>query len=168
MRDDDLTIKLFDTLKESHSNVEKKLEKQTDAIVVLSDLLKLGVKPEEIKKVIEDHHTYSGEHLDNINTCTETINDNSSKILSLIKSLNKRVTTMILVVCITFSIMTISYLFVRSSVQSIVKEAVKTEKIVKENATHNHTELSKQIEEIRKLIKGFHKDEINGLNKKNI
>lgn len=156
----ELIVKLFDTLKESNKDVKITVDKQTDAIVHLSSLLKEGVTLDDLKKLIEEHHTHSGGHLDDIDTCTETIEDNSKTILGLLKSMSKRVNTMIIVVIITFSVMAISYLFVSNSVEHMIKnqidESIHTEESIFED---DHSNISKQIEEMRKMIRGFHDED---------
>jgi hypothetical protein len=156
----ELILKLFDTLKEANKDVKITVDKQTDAIVHLSSLLKEGVKPDDIKKLLEDHHKHSGEHLDNIDTCTETINDNSSKILSLLKGMTKRINTMILIVLITFGLMTVAYLFVSNSVETMIKTQIDKSIHSEENIFEDeHSDISEQIEELRKMIRGFHGEE---------
>lgn len=153
----ELIVKLFDTLKESNKDVKATVDKQTDAIVHLSSLIKEGVKPEDLKKILEEHHLHSGKHLDDIDTCTETINDNSGKILTLLKGMTKKINTMILVVSITFGLMVISYLFVSNSVETMIKTQIDKSIQSEENAFYDeHGDISKQIDEIREMIRGFH------------
>ena len=149
----EVVLKLFDTLKDANDETKASINKQTEAIVFLSDMIRDSVKPEDVKAAIDEHHKHSGEHLDNIDTCTETIEDNSTKILGILKTLCKRVNTMILVVIISFSLMVVSYIFVRSAVEKIVNnrlDEVQIESV--DSGNHNHQELLDQIEKLRKEL----------------
>ena len=158
----EVVLKLFDTLRESSKDVRVSVEKQTDAIVHLSSLLKEGVTLDELKKIIDTHSEHSGKHLEDLDTCTESIQDNSGKILSLLKGMNKRVNIMIMIVAITFSLMTISYLYVSNSVEHMIKAQI--EKSINEEEPiiyDDHDDLKQQIEDLREEIRGFENYESN-------
>ena len=160
----EVILKLFDTLKESSKDVKTSVEKQTDAIVHLSSLLKEGVTLDEIKKIIDEHNIHSGKHLDDIDTCAGTIEDNSTVILQVLKGLSKKVSTMIIVVVVTFALMAISYLFVSNSVETIIKnkieESIKTEETYMYDPSHN--ELLEQIEKIKKQMEKLNQNKDAG------
>jgi DNA-binding transcriptional MerR regulator len=165
----DLIIKLFDTLKESNTDLKANVNKQTDAIVHLSSLLKEGVTLDELKRILDEHNTHAGKHLDTIDTCTESIQDNSGKILSTLSRMGKRVNTMIIVVVVTFSLMAISYLFVSSSVENMIKTEIKKSVSTEESYIYDpgHNQITHQIDELRQMIENLRKDNKNGLNKTN-
>ena len=76
---------------------------------------------------------------------------------------------MIIVVIVAFSLITISYLFVSSSVETIIKNKIKESISTEENYIYDpgHNKLSKQIQELREMIEKLHKEDTNGFNKKN-
>lgn len=159
----DLIVKLFDTLKESNSHLKSSVEKQTEAIIHLTSFIKEGVKPEDIKKLIENHNVQADDAIDKINdidTCTETIQDKSNVILELLGSLSKKVTTMITIVCIAFSLMVISYIFVSNSMDKMVYEkitkAINTQVPGTDKNTRN---ILNEIENIRKEMQRLHSEE---------
>lgn len=163
----DVVVKLFDTLKDANGHMQKSVEKQTEAIMHLTGLIKEGVQPDEIKKIIESHAKESGIKLDDLDTCTEAVHDRSEEIANLlkdkiipsIKDLRKWVGTMILVVCVTFSVMTISYFFVKDNVETMINNKIESiEKI--ENGSR--TNIQKQIEELKRLLDEHTEGDQNG------
>jgi len=154
----DLVLKLFDTLKDSNSHLKHSVEKQTDAIIHLTGLLKEGVKPSDLKKIIDEYNMHSSSHLDNIDTCTGTIKSKSDVILSLLKVLSKKINTMILVVSISAGLMTMAYFFVSNSVNNIVDKKIEY-KIQKTEPNLTEKAILKQIEEIKKQIGTYHENQ---------
>lgn len=150
----EVVVKLFDTLRDSHKDVQNSVEKQTEALSHLNSLIKESVKPEDVRNLLIEHDRHQGEHLDNIDTCTETINDNSGKILSILKKLVNRVQTMILVVCVAFGLMTLSYFYVSSWVDNIITDKIGiVESEYEEHRDMTHQELVDEIEMLRKEIR---------------
>jgi hypothetical protein len=187
----DIVLKLFDTIRDSNLNlktsvekqtdaivhftsllregvkpedIKKLVEKQTDAIIHLTSLIKEGVKPEEIKKIVEAHDSSTVSTLTKVDTCTETIQDKSNVILDILSVLNKRVMTMITIVCIAFSLMTVSYFVVSNSMDKMVYQkitkAIETQ-IPKTFSDKNANDIFREIESIRKEIKKFHNEDTN-------
>jgi ABC-type Na+ efflux pump permease subunit len=156
----DLVVKLFDTLKESNSHLKSSVEKQTEAILHLTSFMKEGVKPDELKKIIETHDSNAAgaiTTLKDIDTCTETIQDKSNIILTLIEGLSKKVTTMITIVCIAFSLMVVSYIFVSNSMDKMVFEKITKVMETKMPATDKNTKnILTEIENIRKEMERLH------------
>lgn len=154
--DIELILTLFDTLKESNDNIGKAVEKQTDAIIKLSGFIKEGVQPEDLRKMIEDHHTHSGKHLDNIDTCTETVEKNTNNIENILTKINSRVKTMITVVIASFAVLMISFIVANFYVKATVEREIaeKLEAVINQDEDENltHYELIQEIERIRKEI----------------
>jgi len=129
-------LKLFDSLKESNSDVMNTLSKQTDAI---DSLVKGGVQNEELKEILKEHSKESSE----VHT----------KLFS-------RVNLMIACVAIAFTISAISYFFVKSSVDSMIDKRLQQHNVVmendKDNIDYRYDELSRQIEKILDKIEELH------------
>jgi len=84
---ENLITKLFDTLSKSQDNSDKKIDKYVDTQVNTMNYLKPKI---------------------------EKIEENTKESLSLTKGLAKKVTTMIIIVLVAFTLMTSAYLIVRS------------------------------------------------------
>lgn len=160
--DIELILTLFDTLKESNDKIGQQVEKQTDAIIRLSGFIKEGVQPEDLKKMLEEHNIHSGEHLDNIDTCTETVEKNTNNIENLLNKISGRIKTMITVVVAAFAVLMISFVvanfFVKATVEKEIAE--KLEAVIDQDQDKELTnwELIQEIEKIRKQIEEMKKD----------
>ena len=139
--DTDLVLKIFDMQKDSYKNLTARVEKQTDAIVTI------GHNVSNIKKDVEKHL----EDSESVNECTEETEATVKKIWDKVKKMHKSVVTMIIVVLVTFSLMVLSYFFVRSTVETIVDKRLEQE----EKLPGHHDELIKQIEDLKKQIENL-------------
>lgn len=140
--------KLFDRLSKDNEDIQKQLDKQTEAISALSSHVREGIQPQDIKDAINNHHDKSGEHLGNIDTCTETIDVKSDEILDKVDKLSNKVKTMIIVVCVAFGLLTMAYFVVRATVDTRIEE---------KSEDTEHSDLKEEIEEIKRLIENLDK-----------
>jgi hypothetical protein len=101
----------------------------------------------ETNIVLKDHCTHSEAGICNIEGAIDKDDSKLDKIITAIGGLKNRVTIMIVAVSLAFTLVTISYLFVRSSIDAVV--ATKMEKIEKEQ----QQEINKQLEQIKKALK---------------
>jgi len=134
----DIVLKLFDTLKETDKDLTAKIEKQTEALV------SIGHNINNIKDGVTQHLLDSK----GLAECSETTETTVKTILEKVKKMHKSVWIMIAVVGISFSLMTIAYFVVRSSIEDIVHTKVKE----MQNIPDSNIELIKQIEELKKQI----------------
>ncbi len=99
-----------------------------------------------LEGIIGDTHTKLKEHCDHAETGICNIEDAIEKDDSKLDKILKRVNTMIIVVAVAFSLITLSYLFVKGSVNTIVD--TKIESIEKDY----HNDLKKDIHELKELV----------------
>lgn len=131
----DLVIKLFDTLKESDSSLRYQVDKQTDAIVSLSNAVS-AIKANSPK-------------IDTIQNDAENTMKNTKSILEIVTGMSKSVKTMIIVVSVAFGLMTLAYFFVKSNVESMIdKKLQTTTELIEENKG-----LLEQIESLKNQLK---------------
>jgi predicted PurR-regulated permease PerM len=131
----DLVIKLFDTLKESDSSLRYQVDKQTDAIVSLSNAVS-AIKANSPK-------------IDTIQNDAENTRKNTKSILEIVTGMSKSVKTMIIVVSVAFGLMTLAYFFVKSNVESMIdKKLQTTTELIEENKG-----LLEQIESLKNQLK---------------
>jgi len=154
----DITVRLFETLKESNEKLREQAEKQTMAIEALSRHIREGVQLSEIKELLKGEK----EQIENVDECTETISDRSDEIIKILKEdilvilradvikalqeLKTKVTRMITIVTVVVSLLAVTYVFTRSVIdyQQI-------------SPSKQNEEILKQMDEIKKTIQEFHK-----------
>lgn len=124
---------------------------------------KIAEKFNECKEINTEIHKLLKDHCDHANACfaniDNTLVDEDSFFDRIIKDLTavkKRVTTMIIVVAVAFSLMTITYLFVRSTIDSVIQ------KRMEQVEHHYQQDLKKDIEQLEKLIQKHIKQTENG------
>lgn len=154
MADVDILIKLFDTLKESNKETSDLchalLQNQND----ISNYIK-NLPMEEVKQLLKDH---AKESSDEIDSCTETVEEKTDGVIEEVKKIDTKISKMILVVIVAFSLMSlailiggISYKYWGSESDSSHAELIKT---IEEQQIIEHDLLIDAIrEEIRKEIK---------------
>lgn len=154
----DITVKLFETLRDSNHKLHEQVEKQTEAINALSRHIREGVQLSEIKELIKGEK----EQIENVDECTEVISDRSDEIIKILREdilvilradviqalvdLKSKVTKMITIVTVVVSLLAITYIFTRSVIDYQQTPSSK-----------QYEDISKQIDEIKKSIQEFHK-----------
>jgi len=141
---------LIDTYAKEFSNYHGKI---SDKFIECKDI------NTEIHKLLKDHCDHASSCFANIDT---TLGDEDSffqNIMSGIDTIKKRVNTMIVVVLVSFSILAISYLFVRSAVDSVIHKKMTA---VEE---HYQKDLKEDISRIEKLVERHIKETKNGNHK---
>lgn len=133
MADVDILIKLFDTLKESNKETSNLchalLQNQND----ISNYIK-NLPMEEVKQLLKDHAKESSAEID---SCTETVEEKTNGVMEEIKNLKIKVNRMILVVIVAFTILSGSYVIIRT-------------------ITEDQTSHKQMIEEVQKMIEEKH------------
>ena len=109
----------------------------------------LGTKEKllHLEGIIGDAATKLKDHCGHAEPGITNIEDAIKKDDSKLDKILKRVNTMIIVVAVAFSLITLSYLFVKSTVDTIVEK--KIEKI----ESQHQTDIQKQLEEINKALR---------------
>lgn len=154
-------LKLFEMLKDAQNGTQQTLNKQSDAIASLMSYLKEGVQLDEIKKMIEDHDKEAVTTLTEIDTCTEAINKRSEslelKIVGLLQTIKSRIDKTLIVITVVFSLMAISYLFVKNNVENMIDAKIGKPSIVQGyDAVGVDQQILSELKNIRDDIKRLH------------
>jgi pyruvate/2-oxoglutarate dehydrogenase complex dihydrolipoamide acyltransferase (E2) component len=143
----DILLKLFATLKES-SDKNEEATKQ----LILQQLELVGhikhLPIDDLRQALKEHAKDSEE---NIDACTETVEVTGKDLMEEIKKLASKVNKMILIVLVTFTILTGAYVVIRSTADN--QENIST---ISE-AQHHKIDL----EIIRKEIRRLHDEDEN-------
>ncbi|MCK5611085.1 hypothetical protein KAR91_54935 [Candidatus Pacearchaeota archaeon] len=137
-----ILVKLFETLKESSD----KNEDATQQLIVQQLELVGHIKHlpiEDLKQALKEHAKDSS---DNIGACTETVEVTGKDLMEEIKKLSSRVSKMILVVLVTFTVLTGTYVFI-SNIADHKKESIEWKKKIEEAKEEM---VNKAIEEFKK------------------
>ena len=137
MSDFDLLIKLFDTLKDSSKETQQLCHAMLTNQQNIGNYIKT-LPISDLKEALKEH---SKESTDEIGTCTETVESKSDIILEEVKEIKGKVTKMILVVIVAFTLFTSAVLIARITTP-------------KPQDTHN--ELKMEIDNLRKDIEDLH------------
>jgi len=137
MSDFDLLIKLFDTLKDSSKETQQLCHAMLTNQQNIGNYIKT-LPMSDLKEALKEH---SKESTDEIGTCTETVESKSDIILEEVKEIKGKVTKMILVVIVAFTLFTSAVLIARITTP-------------KPQDTHN--ELKMEIDNLRKDIEDLH------------
>lgn len=140
----ELIIKLFDTLRDTDSQLIRRVEKETDA------LISMGHNLDKIKSVIDEHAKYSNDTLRDLAVCSEESETKHKEILEIVKNTSKRVWTMIIVVGVAFSLMAVSYMVVRNSVETMINDKIRF-------SDPEHDKLVEQIKNLQDEVERLHK-----------
>ena len=106
-----------------------------------------------LEGIISKTHTKLKGHCDHAEAGIDDIEDAIEKDDNKLDKILKRVNTMIIVVCVAFSLMTLTYIFVKSSVDTIVDK--KIEKI----ESQHKKDIDKKLDNLEELIKKHMKEE---------
>jgi len=126
----DVMMKLFDTLNESFSNANKSIQKLIEQQSDLINYIK-NMPMEELKESLRQHDKDSS---DNIDSCTETVETTSEKILKKVNVIEGKISKMILVVLVAFAIITSGYFIIRTVAEHTEKKTIteQTQRIIDE------------------------------------
>ena len=137
-----ILVKLFETLKEASD----KNEDATQQLIVQQLELVGHIKHlpiEDLRQALKEH---AKETSIDIDSCTETVETTSTDLMKEIKKLASKVTIMIVVVLVTFTVLTGTYVFI-SNVADHKKESIEWKKKI-EKAKEDM--VTKAIEEFKK------------------
>jgi hypothetical protein len=156
MSEIDLLIKLFDTLKDSSK------ETQDLCRAMLTNQTKIGgamqgIPFDEIKTMLKDHAKESSKEID---TCSETVEMKTDGIMEEVKALGNKVNRMILVVVVSFSIMTGGFFLIRYAAEQSVAPPDNWEERLRAIEEDQHEDidnkLNKFMDEIRNEMRRLH------------
>jgi hypothetical protein len=124
----DIMMKLFDTLKQASDKHEETLQKLIEQQQILIGHVEY-LPFKELQKALEDHNSESSE---NIDACTEKVETTSEKILKKVSLIEGKISKMILVVIVAFSLLSTAFLIGRLSqdtkeIEAKIKQAQKIE-----------------------------------------
>lgn len=126
-----ILVKLFETLKDSSDRNEETTQKLiVQQLELVSRIKNLPI--EDLKQALKEH---AKDSVNDISSCAETVETTGSDLMKEIKRLASKVNMMIVVVLVTFTILTGTYVFI-SDVADHRKESIERqeeiEKVKKE------------------------------------
>ena len=143
----DILLKLFATLKES-SDKNEEATKQ----LILQQLELVGhikhLPIDDLREALKEHAKDSEE---NIDSCEETVTTTSGDIMTEIKKMSNKISKMILVVVVSFTILTGAYVLIRSIADN--------QKSISATQEAQHHKID--LETIRKEIRRLHDEDEN-------
>lgn len=146
-----IVIKLFEMLKDSIETNTTGMGRLSELINEMVSFLKNEPKRIDIKQFFDDYLHKVEDKIDENNRKINEIKTTCMDSKGILKTLKGKITTMIVIVIVTFSLMTVSYLFVKSSVDVVIDKKVDV-------INSNNEELMKQLEEINKKINNINGD----------
>ena len=157
----ELILKLFEQLNKSTDKIDNELIGLSNIISNMIDILKKSIPNEEIVRMIEKRNEKmepTQKDVERIYEKCQLHGEDVKGINGSLKTLSTWVKTMITVVLVTFSLLTISYYYTRSSIETMVKKEFNVSELQKniQNTTANqdYINLRIELEEIKKeLIK---------------
>ena len=151
MSETDLLIKLFDTLKDASK------ETQQLCHAILTNQNNIGnymknIPIQEFKEALKEHDKESA---DKVDSCTETVEEKTDSILSKVNVIETKISKMILVVVVSFALLTVAFIVGRLSM-----DTKSLEDKIQQNQEEEHQEIidhvksaiSEEIEKIRKEL----------------
>jgi hypothetical protein len=110
----DILVKLFETLKDSSNSTKDTTQKLIIQQLELVNYIK-SLPIDDLKQALKEH---SKESADDIDSCTETVKSKNDGVMEEIKKLSNKVRIMIIVVLVTFTILTGGYAIMRTAAES--------------------------------------------------
>jgi preprotein translocase subunit SecG len=153
----DILVKLFDTLKESSD--ESKRVVQT--LVTQQQDLVSHIKTLPISDLKENLKEHSKQSIDDINTCTQKVEAKSDNIMGKLRGIDSKVTKMIIVMSVLFTLLAVSYFIVRHTIDKEQIEKDISTSIINEIEKRQATEHQEIINAVEKAIKKYHEEDRN-------
>lgn len=155
----DILVKLFETLKTSSDKNEDATHKLIlQQLELVSHIKHLPI--EDLRAALKEHAI---ESKNKINNCEETVETKTDNVIKILKTINGKISRMILVVAVSFTIVTSGYFLIRYAAeksQEKIYETVKQEQTVIMNKRFNKL-TEDMIEEIEKRFIDKHELGIN-------
>jgi DNA-binding transcriptional MerR regulator len=150
----EILVRLFETLKDSsirNENVSQRLLMQQ--IEMVNQIKNLPV--EDLKVALKEHMADSAK---DINTCAGTIEIHTNDIKELIKVLTNKVSKMITVVAVTFSLLAGTYTVMRV----VSDEQSHIDQLKQELVEERDARMDEMLNEIRKEMRNYHQSQPGG------
>lgn len=146
----DILVKLFETLKSSSDRNEDATQKLiVQQLELVSHIKNLPI--EDLKNALKEHASDSKKNIDD---CEDVVEIETHKVMELLRSINDKISRMILVVVVSFSVVTAGYFLIRYAAeksQTKAYEKVKQEQIILMDSRFNKL-ANEMIEEIEKRV----------------
>jgi predicted PurR-regulated permease PerM len=145
----EIIVKLFDTLKDSSDRTSEALRnlisQQNDLITHVKQL-----PVSDLKQALKDH---SDKTIDQFNSCNNSTERNTNSLLEKLRNIDNKMTKVLIVISVAFSLIAIAYFVVRSTTDTskLTKEIIEQ---VEGNQDKKHNEI---VEAIKKEIEKLHK-----------
>ena len=143
----DILMKLFDTLKQAsdkHESTLQKLIEQQHKLVGHIEYLPI----KELQNALDTHGKTS---TDEINTCTETIETTSGALIEKVRSIDSKISKMIIVVLVAFAILTGGFLIIKTTTDYFDNASLQ------EIESKQEKKYMDAIDDIKKTIEDYHK-----------
>ena len=155
-----LIQRLFDQLEKAMSKVDDGMGSLSIAISEMLDVLKHSTSNDEIIAQIKDTNLKIEPTLGDVSKIHDKCKAHGEDVKSIntfLSKLSMWVRTMIIVVLVTFSLLTISYYFTRSSIESMVKSEFNSAELLRNTQSditgEDYRSLKKQLGDIQKELK---------------
>lgn len=151
MSDENINVllKLFDTLKESSDRNEDATKQLIIQQLELVNRIKT-LPIDDLRIALKEHAKQS---IDDIDNCTGKVSETKTSLMDELRTINNKITKMIYVVVIAFSLTMGLYVFVRSTTDNDAKLLKWQQQIeTRQNIEHEKI-IKKVIEEIRSEFK---------------
>ena len=165
----DIFMKLFDTLKQAsdkHESTLQKLIEQQQKLVGHIEYLPI----KDLQTALDNH---GKESTDEISTCTETVTITSSALIEKIRTMDSKISKMIIVVIVAFTVLTGGYFIIRGvtdySDDAVLKthlEEIEAEQekrfmdainSIKDAMDEHHKDDGEDLKELKKIMEDYHK-----------
>ena len=143
----DILMKLFDTLKQAsdkHESTLQKLIEQQHKLVGHIEYLPI----KELQNALESH---GKESTNDITTCTDTVTSTSDTLIEKVRSIDSKISKMIIVVIVAFSILTGGFLIIKAATDYFDNASLQ------EIESEQEKKYMDAIDDIKKQIEELHK-----------
>ena len=151
----DLILKLYEQTEKATDKIDSEIAGLRTLTSDMIEILKHSTTNDEIIAQINETNRKIEPTLGDvskIHTKCEAHGKDVKSINTFLSKLSMWVRTMIAVVLITFSLLTISYFFTRSSIESMVKSEFRSAKTLSDDTSDEYIELKAEFEKLRKEL----------------
>lgn len=151
----DLILKLYGQMEKATDKIDNEITGLRNITFEMIDILKHSTTNDEVIAQIAETNRKIDPTLTevtNIHTKCEAHVKDVKSINTFLSKLSMWVRTMIIVVLVTFSLLTISYFFTRSSIENMVKSEFRSAKTLSDDTSDEYIELKAEFEKLRKEL----------------
>lgn len=154
LKEDALT-QLFEMFRYSHAQIQKTIDKQTDAILGLERLLREGVQLEEIKTLLQEE----GKIITNLNNFSDSINNKNDNIIKILNDkiivkldmIHSKLWKVLTIITLLMSLISVTAIITTIVTKNIDKEK-HFEKFVEQIINEKFKTIEERIEELHPNI----------------